>query len=272
MDHVPVNSPSSNTSPSDHMQIAKYRSHSKRDIFDLAGDEDRNPIPSRVPFGEEGTETTQEGSCSGSFRLLHQRTTSANPTGTPSRKASISSREREPPRRNRSAGEKSKSFSNRRKLSRNRSDLARQKQRSDHAKKEDSEKKEGKCVSVEEILALVATTPKVEISRRPVSDRVKRWRSSEQLKGADSADFSDNSGHKPKSSKGTKTGKDSRERSRERSDGSSSRQKSRSRSRRLTRIRKGKRVDAQPDKEISSPEESPRESRRHLKSRRASNK
>jgi len=240
-----ANSPSSN-SPSDHQDRAKYKHWSKTDLSapDLAGDEDLNNFPSRIPFGEEGTVSTQEGSSSGSFRQLYQRTISSNSTGPPSRKSSTSSRDREPLRRNQSAGESSKSFRNQRKLGRNRSDLARQKQRFDHAKKED------KSVSVEEILALVATTPKP--SRRPVPARVKRWRSAEQLKGGDSAEFSDDDDNKTGSSKG--------ERSRERSDSSTPRKKSRSRSRRVTRTRKG------------TQEESPKERSRHLRSRRASNK
>merc|ERR1712174_149077 len=99
-----------------------------------------------------GTVTTKEESGSESFRQLYQRTVSGNSAGPPSRKSSTSSREREPLRRNQSAGESSKSFSKHRKLGRNRSDLSRQKQRFDDAKKED------KSVTVEEILALVATT------------------------------------------------------------------------------------------------------------------
>jgi len=276
MDHIPnpTSSPSSNHSPSDHLNKARYKPQSNTEISDFAEDKYGIPIPPQNPFGEEGTVTTQELSDS----YHHQHPTSANSIGTPSRKASVSSREREPPRRNRSTGEKSKSFTNRRKLGRNRSDLARQNQRCNPAKKED------KAVSVEEILALVATTPKPEISRRPASSRPKRWHSCNQLKGANSAELSDNSGHKKRSSRSNgKTIRDPRERSRERSLTSSPRKKSRSRSKRSTiKIRKGKRVDVQPEKETSSLEDNPgktnnpvlsrKESRRHLKSRRGSNK
>lgn len=278
MDHIPhpTSSPSSNHSPSDHLKKERFMTRFNAEIPDLAEDKYGIPIPSQNPFGEEGTVTTQELSDS----YHHQHPTPANSTGPPSRKASVSSRDREPLRRNRSTGEKSKSFTNRRKLGRNRSDLARQNQRCNAAKKED------KAVSVEEILALVATTPKPEISRRPTSSRPKRWRSSDQLKGANSAESSDNSDHKNTSSRSNgKTIKDPRERSRERSLTSSPRKRStsRSRSRRSTiKIRKGKRVDVQPEKETSSLEDSlgktndpalsRRESRRHLKSRRGSNK
>merc|ERR1712157_24400 len=118
-------------------------------------------------------------------------------------------------------------------------------------------KKEDKSVTVEEILALVATTPKP--SRRPVPARVKRWRSAELLK-SDSAESSDDDDHKPRSSNGAKNSKEFRERSRERCDSSRPRKKSRSRSRRLTRTRKG------------TQEESSKESRRPVRNRRGSNK
>jgi len=256
MDYIPTTSPSSNHSPSDHLRKARYKSRSKRDLSDPADDDHSHPIPNRVPFGEEGTETTQEESDS----YHHQQ-------APPSRKSSIASRDREPFRRNQSAGDKSKMTTDRRKFGRNRSDLGRQKHRSNNTKKE------GKSVSVEEIMALVATTRNPEIPRRGTSSRVKRWRSCDQLKGANGAECSDNSGDKTSSTHGSsKTNKDSRDRNRERSSTSSPREKSRSRSRRGTlKVRKGKRVDSQPEKETSSPELG-KGSRRHLKSRRASEK
>jgi len=270
MEHIIGNSPSNNLQLSNSPDYPK-KSKSQRDavksltrkditaelLFTSIGDEERHPFPSPVKFGEEGTDSTQEGS--DSFRHTQRTTSTNNQSRPPARKSSVASRGRVAPRKSRSGGEsrlkgeKSKERSHSvRKMARTRPDLDRQRTRTSHSPKK---------VTVEEILAMVASTPKnlASGSFTPKKDnrrisKVKRMRSSEELKGANGVgiDRSARSG-------GSGSSRDSHERRRSRSTEGSPRKREMSRSRRsqerismLYKAQKGKRDDRQSDREASS--------------------
>jgi len=169
MDHIIGNSPSNNSQLSNSPDYPKksksirdaVKSLSKKDItaellFTSIGDEERHPLPPPVKFGEEGTDSTQEGS--DSYRHTQRTTSTNNQSRPPARKSSVASRGRVAPRKSRSGGEsrlkgeKSKERSHSvRKMARTRPDLDRQRTRTSHSPKK---------VTVEEILAMVASTPK----------------------------------------------------------------------------------------------------------------
>lgn len=155
LDQFQHSSPSSNQSPSSYLKKSMPKPMSKKDLFDHVN---VDPLLFRVPFGEEGTQSTQETSDSRNA-----------PIKPPIRKSSIDYPETEPARRNRSVDAKSRVHFNRKRIDRNRSELGRHKSRLMK-----------RSVSVEEILAVVATT---EIP--DTSDKVNyQWRSCDEFNGA----------------------------------------------------------------------------------------
>jgi len=268
MDHYAASSPSSNCSP---IENPKTKSNRSIALSSHVGDEG-SPFPLRSPYGEDGTETTKDIS-EGSFSFRN--------TKNVSRKSSIASRT--PPRKTSSNPSKESSHCSRRNTARTRSDLGRQRQR--HQKED-----KGKSVTVEEIFALLASTPnREEISGegtpRPLP-KTARSRSSDPIERNTGSPHSFRDRRRDRSSERDTPRGTSRSKSRSRSrlvqrtpPPPQQQQQQQHRSSSLYKIRRVKRVGHQPEESFFR-EESPikkekplvlgKESRRSYRNRRAS--
>jgi len=252
--HITSNSlseyPRKSSSKSDFVKSMMYCKN-----VPASGDKERGSLPGRIPFGEDGTVSTEEESSTTNPPTID--TASNNP---PSRKSSITSltksRGRAPPRKSKSGTEGSqRGFSLRRSTARTKSDLGKPRQQRYN---QQTQGQSDKSVTVEEILAVLASTP----SSRELNYEDRSNRS--LTKGGSTSGRSlrsNRSGHRERS----------HSRSREGAPREKSRSKSRTGMRRRAsgsgRLRKVKRDDRQSK---SKPVVTGKESRRNHKGRRAS--